>query len=83
MTTDPAPDTYDRLEAAIQDWIREQGDDTLVLTDWVLSASGIDMHTADDRIEYYAGGSGAPHSVLGLADLAVLDAKKRFEGDDE
>ena len=77
------PDPYDRLEAAIQDWIRDQGDPTLVLTDWSLTATGIDMHTADDRVEYYVGGSGAPHSVLGLAHLAVQHAQNRLEGDDD
>ena len=77
------PDAYDRLEAAIQDWIREDHDHSLVLTDWSLSAASIDMHTADDRVQYRVGGSGAPHAVLGLAHLAVRDARVRLEGDDE
>lgn len=76
-------DVYDRLEAAIQDWIREKGDEDLILTDWSLSTAGIRMQTADETVEYNVGGSGAAHSVLGLARLAVKHAEDALTGGDD
>lgn len=76
-------DAYARLESAIQDWIREDAGTDLVLTDWTLAAASIDMSTAGEEVSYSVGGSGAPHAVLGLASLGVVNAKARLEGDDD
>lgn len=72
-----------RVDSAIKDWIREDAGTDLVLTDWTLAAASIDMRTSGEAVSYSVSGSGAPHAVLGLASLGVVNAKARLEGESD
>lgn len=57
-----------KLEDAIQNYAREvHGTDTVVATDYILSFAAVDFETPANATFYYHEGSGATHSLAGLA----------------
>lgn len=60
------------LRAAVQEYVRAtSGDEGRVVTEFVLLAASIDLHTADSGTYYTDAASGAHHACLGLAGMLI------------
>lgn len=60
----------DSLRDAIQAHIRATtGTESTVVTDYALVTAHIDLHGDTSRVEYTTATEGAPHAVIGLADI--------------
>lgn len=80
MSSDPA---LEKLHAAVQDYVNSDGDEPLVITDFVVSYAAIDMHTADTETTNGFTTGGSVHASLGLAHILVKALTDSLEGDDE
>ena len=72
----------DDLSDAITAYVRAQNrGDARVVTDYVMVAVSVDLHTADEEATYTIAAPGQMHSGIGLAQYA-LDVLRSPEDDD-
>lgn len=77
MTIDPA---LEKLREAVQEYLNEDEETPLVVTDFAVVYAAVDMHTADTQALNGFATGGPLHASLGLAHMLV---NSLTEGDDD
>lgn len=64
----------DALREALQAYVRaDSGDDSRVVTDFIVCTASIQFHSVESRTYYTTAASGAAHSCIGLGDILTGD----------
>ncbi|WP_152353309.1 hypothetical protein [Brachybacterium subflavum] len=69
----------EKLHEAVQEYIRAEFDEQLIVNHFALAVHSINMHTVEDEDHIATVGRGPAHAVLGLAHMLVADCTEGIE----